>query len=78
MRAQQLGDVQHQIGCGDAFAQLPAHVDADDFGRQKINRLPEHAGFRFDAANAPADHAKSIDHGRVRIGADQRIWIKYL
>src|SRR4029077_17580874 len=46
-----------------------------DFRRQKINWLPEHASFRFDSAHAPADHAETIDHGGVGIGADERIGI---
>ena len=50
-------------------------MHADDFRREEINRLTEHAGFRFDAADAPADDAEAIDHGRVRIGADECIGI---
>ncbi len=71
LRAQQLGDVQYEIGCGNAFAQLAAHVHAHYFRREKINRLPKHSGFRFDSTHAPANHTKPIDHRRVRIRADQ-------
>ena len=51
-------------------------MHADDFRRQKINRLAEHAGFRFDSADAPADDAEAVDHGGVRIGADERVGIE--
>ena len=33
LRAQHFGDVQHEISCGDAFAQFSGHVHPDDFGR---------------------------------------------
>jgi len=73
LTAEQLCDVQDKIGRGNAFTQLPAHVHAHHFRRQKVNWLAEHAGFRFDSAYAPADHAETVDHGRVRIGPDESI-----
>ena len=50
-------------------------MNADDIGREKINRLAEHARLGFDAADAPADDAEAVDHRRVRIGADERVGI---
>ena len=44
-------------------------------GRQKINRLSQHAGFGFNAANSPADDAQAINHGRMRVSADEGIRI---
>ena len=73
LRAQQLRDVQDEIRRGNALAQLPAHVHAHHFRRQKINRLPKHAGFRFNATHAPANHAKTVNHGRVGIRADKSV-----
>ena len=67
---------KHEIGRGHAFAQLPGQMHADHIRRQKINRLAEHSRFGLDAADAPADDAETVDHRRVRIGADQRIGIK--
>src|SRR5690606_19904920 len=71
--AQQFGDGQHQVGRGAAFAQLALQVDADDVRGQEIDRLAQHAGFGFDAAHAPADAADAVDHGGVRVGADQGV-----
>ena len=71
LRTQQLGNVQDEIGRGDAFAQLAAHVHAHHFGREKVNRLPKHSGFRFNPAYAPAHHTETVDHRRVGIRADQ-------
>ena len=75
LRAQQLRNVQHEIGRSYTFAQLTAHVNAHHFRRQKVNRLSEHTGFRFYSAHAPANHAQTIDHCCVRISADQRVGV---
>ena len=55
--------------------QLAGQLEADHLRQQHGERLAEHAGFRLDAADAPAEHGEAVDHGRVRIGADQRIGI---
>ena len=73
--AEHLRDVQREVGRGHAFAEAAGHVDADDFGCEKIDWLAEHAGFGFDAAHAPTDDAESVDHRRVRIGPDQRVGV---
>ena len=75
MFAQQLGNGQHQIRRRHAFAQLALEVYPDHIRRQEIYRLAEHARFRLDAADAPADHADAVDHGGVTVRADQRIGI---
>jgi hypothetical protein len=63
--AQELGDGQHDVGRGDAFTQLSAHVHADDVRGEEIIRLTEHARFGFDAADAPTDDADAVHHRRV-------------
>ncbi len=50
-------------------------TEADDFRNQHGRRLAEHGGFRFDAADAPAENAEGVDHGGVRIGADDGIGV---
>ncbi len=37
--------------------------------------LAEHGGLGLDAAHAPAEHAEAVDHGGVRVGADERVGI---
>ncbi len=44
-------------------------------GREHRERLAEHGRFGFDAADTPAEDAERIDHGGVRIGANERIGI---
>ncbi len=73
--AQHLGGVQRQVRRGDAFAQRAAQVDAHHFRRQKVHRLSEHPGLGFNAADSPANDAEAVDHGRVRIRADEGIRI---
>ena len=73
--AEQLGDMQGEVRRGDAFAQAAGEIDPHHFGGEEIDGLAKHAGFRLDAAHAPADHAETVDHGGVRIGADQRVGV---
>src|SRR5471030_1551504 len=76
--AQQFGDGQYQIGCGAAFAQDAGQVHADHVRGQEVDWLAQHAGFGFDAADAPADHADTVDHGGVRVGADQGVRVVHV
>ena len=71
--AQHLHDLEHQVGRGDAFLQRAGDLEADDFRDQHRDRLAQHGGFGFDPADAPAEHGEAVDHGRVRISADQRV-----
>ena len=71
--AQHLRDGQHQIGGGDAFAQFARQLEADHFGNEHGNRLAEHGRFGLDAADAPAQHRKPVDHRGVAVGSDQRV-----
>ena len=50
-------------------------LEADDFGNQHGEGLAEHGGFGLDPADAPAEDAEAIDHGGVRVGADERIGV---
>jgi hypothetical protein len=48
-------------------------TEADDLRNQHGDGLAEHGGLGLDAADAPAEHAEAVDHGGVRVGADQRV-----
>ena len=71
--AQHLRDGEDEVGGRGAFGQAAVQFEADDGGNQHGERLAEHGGFRFNAADAPAEDAEAVDHGGVRIGADERI-----
>ena len=47
--------------------------EADYRWNQHRKRLAKHCGFRFDSADAPAKDAETVDHGGVRIRADEGI-----
>ncbi len=71
--AQHLGDGEHQVGGGGAGLQLAGQLEADDARDQHGDRLAEHGGLGLDAADAPAEDAEAVDHGGVRVGADQGV-----
>src|SRR6185437_10917684 len=70
-----LGHGEHEIGRRGAGRELAVQLESDDVGDQHRHWLAEHRRFRFDAADAPAQHAQTVDHRRVRVGADERIGI---
>ncbi len=73
--AQHLGDGEDEVGGGGAFAQLAGEFEADDLRDQHGDGLAEHGGFGLDAADAPAEDAEAVDHGGVRVGADEGVRI---
>src|SRR5688572_4684392 len=66
---------QNQIRGSHSFAHLTVQVNANDVGREDINRLAQHRRLCLDAADAPTHDSQTIDHGRVRVGAYQSIRI---
>ena len=56
--AQHLRDGEHQVGRGAAFVQFAVQLESDHRRQQHGNRLAQHAGFGFDSAHAPAEHAQ--------------------
>ena len=51
-------------------------LETHNFRNQHRYRLSEHCCFRFDATNAPAEYAESVDHCRVRIGSNEGIGVR--
>jgi hypothetical protein len=74
--AQALGDGQHEVGGGHALLQATEQAEPHHPRRDQRERLAEHGGLGLDAADAPAQHAQPVDHGRVRIRADQRVGVR--
>ena len=54
---------------------MTREIHAYNIRRKEIDGLAEHASLGLDPTDAPADDANAIDHGRVRVGADQGIGI---
>jgi hypothetical protein len=74
--AEEFGDAEDEVGGGDAGGEFAGEVDADDFWDEEGDGLAEHAGFGFDAADAPADDAEAVDHGGVGVGADEGVRVE--
>ena len=75
MFAQQLGNSEYQVGCSRTLSKLARQLHTYNQRNQHGNRLAQHGGFSFDSAHTPAQNAETVDHGRVRIGTDQRVGI---
>ena len=56
--------------------QAAVHLEADDLRNQHRHRLAEHCRFRLDSTNAPTEHAESVDHGGVRVGAHEGVGVR--
>ncbi len=75
MLAQHLGDGQDQVSGGRALRQRAGELEADHPGDEHADRLAQHGGLGLDAADAPPEHAEPVDHGGVRVGAEQGVGI---
>ena len=73
LRAQQLRDRENEVGRRRALAHRAVEAEADHLGDEHRHRLAEHRRLGFDPADAPAEHAETVDHRRVRVGADERV-----
>ena len=74
---QQFGDAQNQVGRGHPLAQSAVEVHAHHVGQQEVDRLAEHRRLGLDPADAPTEDPQPVDHGRMRVGAHQRVWIQH-
>ena len=74
--SEDFGDPQHEIGRGRTLGEAPDQSHADDLGNQHVAGLPQHDRLRLDAAHAPADDSKAIDHRGVAVGADEGVRIQ--
>ena len=71
--AEHLCHGQDEVRGRGSFLQLAGELEADNVRNEHRDWLAEHGSLRFDAAYAPAQHAESVDHRRVRVRADYRI-----
>ena len=71
--AQHLGDVEHEIRGGGARWHLAVEAESDHDRHRLIEGLAQERGLRLDAPDSPPDDAQPVDHGGVRVGADQRV-----
>ena len=60
-----LGDRQHHVGGGHTRLDLAAQLESHDARNQHRHRLAQHRGLGLDAADAPAQYPKAVDHRGV-------------
>ena len=65
MRAKHLCHDQDQVGRGRAARQRAVEADPDDVRHRLVERLAEQDRLGLDAADAIAQDAEAVDHGRV-------------
>ena len=75
MLAQLLGNRQHDVGGGGPDRNRPDELEADNLRDQHRYWLAEHSCLGFDSAHSPAQDAKAVDHGGVRVGAYTGVWV---
>ncbi len=66
---------EHEVRGRGPFRQMPTEANPNNLRDQHGDRLAEHRGLGLDPPDAPPEHAESVDHGRVRVGADEGIGI---
>ena len=74
--AQQLGHGEDQVRGRRALGQFADQLEPDDIGDEHGHRLAEHGRFGLDAPDAPSQHSEPVDHGRVRVGAEERVRVR--
>ena len=70
-----LGDGEDEVGGGHERVHLAGDLVADDLGQDHGDGLAEHDGLSLDTAHAPANDAEAVDHGGVRVGADDGVGV---
>ena len=73
--SQHLRHCQHEVGSRRAFPEPARELEADDVRDQHRHRLPEQRRLSLDAADAPAQDTETVDHRRMGVEPDQRVWI---
>ncbi len=71
--AQDLRHGEDEIRRRRAFGERARQPEPDHLRHEHRDRLAEHRRLGFDPADAPAQHAESVDHRRVRVGSDERV-----
>ena len=54
----------------------PVNLKPTHVGDQHRHGLAEHGRFGLDAADPPAEDAEAVDHGGVRVGAEQGVGVR--
>ena len=56
--------------------QVSSELEADNLGEHHRDLLTEHDRLSLNAADTPSDDTETIDHGRVRVSADDGVGVE--
>jgi hypothetical protein len=73
VRSEHLGDDEDEVRRRRPARQRAVEADPDDVWHGLVERLAEQDGLRLDTADTVAQDAQAVDHGRMRIGADDGV-----
>jgi len=76
--SQHLHDGEHQVGGSGEGGEGALELHADHLRQDHRDVLTQHHGLSLDAAHAPAEHAEPVDHGGVRVGADNGVRLEHI
>ena len=76
MLSQLLCDCKNDICSGGANRNSPNELETDHLWDQHRNWLAQHCCLSLNATYSPTQDAEPIDHGRVRVGSNTRVWIR--
>ena len=72
-QAQALRHQQHQVGRPDQRCRHAGEPYAHHLGQGKGVGMAQQGSFGINATHAPAQHAQTIDHGRVRVTPNHKV-----
>ena len=75
MLPEQLGNCQHEVGRSGALPELAGQAQAHHRRHEHGDRLSQHGRLCLDAPDAPGEHAESVHHRCVRVGAHDGVGI---
>lgn len=67
---------EHQVSSGSALRKFILKMETDDLGKHHGDGLAEHDGFGLNATDTPTGNAETIDHGSVRVSADDGVGVE--
>ena len=69
---------QDQVSGSSSLWELTVEMEADNLRQNHGNGLAEHDSFGFNATDTPASDTETVDHGSVRVCADDGVWVQHV
>ena len=69
---------EDQVSRGGSLGKLSVQVETDDLRKHHGDGLSEHDSLSLDTTDTPTSDAQTVDHGRVRVSADDRVRVEHV